>query len=368
MRIIVSQEDLSGALQTVQRSISQRTTLPVLNGILIEGSEGRLRLVATDLELGIERHVPAEVFLSGAVVLPARYLVDLVRKIPSGSINLEVDDSNWTATARWGRSEFILHGFSPDQFPSLPAVSGTGFLHIPPPLMRDMVRQTIFCISQDETRPALTGVLVKVKGESIELVSTDGVRLSVRKAHLSQQLDTYWQAIIPGRSLAELNRALSGEEEEMGMVLGDSQCAFQLRHTVITSRLIDGQFPKYEQVIPQHYPTRARVKRREFHDACERASLLSPSGANPVHIDLGEEGMAVSAFSQEIGRVREEIEASVEGEQLQVTFNARYLLEALRALEGDEIWLESSGPLSPSRLREVDSEEFFHILLPLRPL
>jgi len=368
VRITVLQEDLSPALQTVQRAISPRTTLPVLTGILIEGSDDQLRLVATDLELGIERYVPAEIGLSGAIVLPARYLVDLVRKIPSGAIHLEIEDSSWTATARWGRSEFILHGLSPDQFPQLPAVAGQVALRLSQSLMREMIRQTIFCISQDESRPVLTGVLVHIRPDFIEMVSTDGVRLSVRRARVPLPVDAPWKAIIPGRSLAELNRALSGEEDEVELVLGENQCAFRLPNIRFTSRLIDGQFPKYDEVIPQHYPTRARLKTRDFHDACERAALLSPAGPNPILIDLSDEGLAVSAVSQEVGRVREELDASVEGEQFQVSFNARYLIEALRALEGEEVWLESTGPLSPSRLRAVGDEDFFHILLPLRPL
>lgn len=368
MQITVLQEDFSASLQTVHRAVSPRTTMPALNGILLEGLDNQLRLAATDLELGIECRVPAEISLSGSIVLPARYLVDLVRKIPFGAMHLEVDSSTWTATARWGRSEFILHGLAPDQFPSLPSLTAQEALLFPQPLLREMIRQTTFCISHDESRPVLTGVLVNIQPDFIEMVSTDGVRLSVRRNRLPAPVNAPWKAVIPGRSLSELSRSLSGEEGEVELVLGENQCAFRLPTISFTSRLIDGQFPKYDQVIPQHYPTRVRLKTGDFHDACERAALLSPVGPNPILLDLSSEGVTVSAFSQEVGRVHEELDASVEGENLQVSFNARYLTDALRAMGGEEVWLESTGPLSPSRLRSVGDEDFFHILLPLRPL
>ncbi len=368
MHVVVSQEDLAHGLQIVSRAVASKTTLPVLSGILLEGRGQTLHLAASDLEISIEYQVAANIKTEGAVVLPARYFSELIYRIPAEDVEVEVDTGNCTAQVRWERSEYTIHGLPPDQFPVLPnAETQPPVLAVQKRLFRKMVRQTVFAVGTDETRPMLMGVLFEVEGPALTMVATDGVRLACAQGPLDTEPAGSRKFVVAGRAMGELQRLLSSAREEtITAFCSDNHVAFRFDGILVTTRLLEGQFPDYQLVIPRTFMTVLRVKRAEFQAACERASLISrKDGISPIRISLSPQGTVVTSHVPEVGKVREEIPATVEGEDLEIAFNARYLTEGLRVVDQDEVVLSFTGPRKAASLAPADDESFLYIVLPL---
>ena len=369
MEFRASQPDLSLGLQTAAKAVSSKNTLPILSGILLRADQNnRLKLTATDLELGIECFVPATVESPGAIVLPSKYFAEIIRRLPSGEIRVSVDPQNFTATVRWERSKYIIHGFSPDQFPFLPQPHGEPSYSVRQGVLRDLIRQTSFAVSHDEARPILTGVCLTLTGKQIEMMASDGVRIAYRRGDLAGKVEASEpiRLVIPGRTVNELARLLSPNEEDLASIhLTENQAFFDLGELRVVSRLLDGQYPDVLRLIPQDYPTRARLSTQEFHEACERAALIVRDGSNTIKLGITPERMTITSSTPEVGQVYEELEAIVEGESLEIGLNPKFLSDGLRVLNSEELLFEFTGPKTPSLMKADGNEDFIYLVLPI---
>lgn len=363
MRISIAQEILSATLATVGKAVSSKHTIPILSGILLEAQGDELLLRATDLELTIEERAKCQVHEAGAIVLPARYLIDLTRRIPFGEIEIDVNLQNHTAIFRWQKSQYTIHGFAAEQFPSFPDLAATDWLSLPEPTLRNLFRQTAFAVSHDETRPYLTGVNLTVQNEGLTATATDGVRIAHTRHHQGG-LTGSGQAIVPSRSVNELSRLLSDDEEkQIRVAFGDNQLLFEQGTLRLASRLLEGTFPDVMRLVPQEYSSAAQIEKGAFVEALERASLLTKDGA--VKLSFSEGLLKITSNSPEGGQGYEEIPCQYRGEPLEIGFNSRYLIEGLRSVETPTFAFEFTRSNGPARITPTDEADFFYLVLPL---
>lgn len=366
MKIVCSKENLLSGVQVVQRAVSSKNPLPILSGILIQTHEKGLKLAATDLEIGIECIIPVTVIEAGEVVLPAKYFSEIVRKLPDVKIEIETNQENNSTIIKYAQSEFNINGFSAAEFPMLPQIEGIYNYHVKADLLKNMIRQVIFATSNDENRPIFTGVLFELEEQELKLVTTDTHRLAFRRASLNNSNDQGCQFIIPGKTLNELSRIISSEEENISINFNESQVLFESSNISLVSRLIEGQYPNYRQVIPSGHTSVIRIKTRELQESVERASLLADIGNNVIKIQVEQEKMVINSTAVEIGRVHEEIAIYLEGEVTNISFNARYLMDVLKVVDAEEINIELTGSLSPGIIKPVSNDNYLYLLLPVR--
>lgn len=368
MRFTVSQADLATGLATAGKAVSTRNTLPILSGILVVADGDRLRLTATDLEIGIETPVPAQVDEEGQVVLPARYLTEIVRRVPAGPLQVEVDPRNFTASIRWERSQYTIHGSAADQFPHLPRPEGDPDYRIGQATLRNAIRQTAFAISHDETRPILTGACFDFDPPALQVTATDGVRIAYRRAQVQALAGNPRSArsVLPARTLHELARLLQGDDDAVAaLTLTDNQAFFDLGPVRLVSRLLEGQYPDVMRLIPQQYETVVRLDTQPFHDACERASLIARDGSGAIKLGIDGSRLTITSSAPEVGEVYEEVAASIEGKPLEIGLNPRYLTEGLRALDTEQFLFELTDNRKPTRLKAAEHEDFLYVVLPI---
>ena len=365
MKITISQEALNNALGIVSKAVSTKNTIPVLSGIYMSARGGLLTLRATDMELAIESSAECNVITDGEIVLPARYLTDLIRRIPFGEIELAVDERNFTATVRWGKSQYVIHGFSPSQFPSVPDTEGASTFAISQVLLRDLLRQTTFAAGHDESKPWLTGVLFKLRENRLTGTATDGVRIAHTGTDAENPAGHAFSIIIPSRSLNELSRLLSSDAAATARVsVTSNQVFFDLGKVRVISRLLEGQYPDVMRLVPQSYPTELSVNRTAFLEALERAALIAKDGA--VKISLSANKVTITSNTPEVGQVYEEIPATLKaGEGLDIGFNSKFLVEYLKVIEETEFRFQCSGSRNPARLQAEGETQFVYVVLPL---
>lgn len=366
MKFAAAHADLSQTAQIVQRAVAPRTTLPVLSGILLEGREDKVTMIATDHEISICCSCPANVELPGSAVLPARYLGDILRKIPTGEICCEVDEQNSRAILLWQRSRFVIYGFAPREFPQLPVLDSPKQFTLTQKTLRDLIRKTNFAVSREDIRPVLTGALLEISENRASVYATDSYRIAHAAADGEFDDAAGLSIILPGRALSELQRLISGSEEPVELVVGGNQVRFEFDNVLFTTRVIDGTFPNCQAVIPKEYAATLEAETAEFLNSCDRASLITQDGVPMVILKLGAGRVGISAQAPDVGSVQEEVVAEVGGEELECAFSARYLIEALRTVETERFVLEISGGASPARLRPVGADDAYHIILPIR--
>ncbi len=364
MKIICSQKNLSNAVNIVQKAVSTKTTLPILKGILLEAKNGNLKLVGNDLDIGIENHFKTDVIREGSIVISSKIFTDIVRKLPSADIEIEVDDDN-NVYIRCENSDFKLVGQPAEEFPDLPYVEEYNTYSIDQDLLRNMIRQTIFAASQDETRPILTGSLIEIVNNEISMVAIDGYRLALRKAYIDSSVDN--KAVIPSKTLSEVNRILGNESEgTINISFTDKHILFSLDETKIVSRLLEGEFINYKQIIPRENESKAKVKTKDFLDSIERASLLAKEGKNNlIKLSIKDDIMSISS-NVEIGSVKEDVRIELEGNDLDIGFNSKYLIEALKVIDSEEIDMEFTTSVSPCVIRPSDNDNYTYLVLPVR--
>lgn len=365
MRFTTTKSNLVYAIQTVQRAISPRSPMPVLSGILFHAAADQLTATATDLDLTIECMVPVTVEEPGALVLPARFIGELARRLPDVPIEFKTSSRATTATINYGQSQSSIHGFSPEQFPDIPRAPEKPLLQIGAELLKDALRQVIFASSTDETRPIFTGVLFEVQNDGLTLVATDTHRLAWRKVPLTAEEPI--NVIVPGKTFNELIKiAGGGEENIISVSLAENRIFFAGPGILISSRMIAGSFPPYRQVIPEEFCTVVHAVTRELLEATERASLLINEGVPVVHFNLRQEACILSVHT-ETGWIREELNMQMEGEAMEISFNHRYLSDALRAVNSEKVIINLTGPLSAAVIRCPENEHYLSLLLPARP-
>ena len=367
MKFQAAHADLAQCISTVQRAVAARSTLPVLSGILTKATAEGLVMVATDHEISIRCAAPAKVEREGTVVLPARYLGDILRKIPHGDVSIEADEQSTRTMITWQRSQFIIHGYAAREFPQLPEIDGSRVIALSQQALKDIIRRTNFAVSRDDIRPVLTGALMEVSSGLVDVFATDGYRIAYAEHEGNfSSAGGDLSVILPGRALSELGRLLDDAEEPVSVAVGANQARFDFGGIEFTTRVIDGTFPNCRAVIPKEYRAALQADTSEFLDACDRASLIAREGAQMIMLKLANGRVTVSSQTPEVGSVEEEVTAETTGEPLEIAFSARYLIEALRTLSSERFNLEMSGPASPARLRPTGKEGAYHIILPIR--
>ncbi|MFZ5918102.1 MAG: DNA polymerase III subunit beta [Chloroflexota bacterium] len=371
MKVSCLQENLAKGLSTVGRAVATRSTLPVLSNILLSTDQGRLKLSATDLEIGVNTWVGAQVEEEGSITIPSRLLIDFVNSLPAERIDMELNVRSQELHLRCARYEANIKGIDAQEFPLIPTADENDYqLALEPNLLRQMISQVVLAAATDESRPILTGVLVKFDGPQFTMAAADGFRLSVRHAHLERAVPEPISVVIPARALAELARISSDEELSVSMSItpSRSQVLFRLANTDLVSQLIEGRFPDYEQIIPKRRDTRAIVGTDAFLKACRTANIFARSEANIARLKIGEGHIEVAARSAEMGDNVGEVDAEIEGNPVEIAFNVRFLIDVLSVANAAQVFLETTNSSSPGVIRPVGSEEFIHVIMPMHVL
>jgi len=374
MKVTILQENLARGLGIVSRAVAPRSTLPVLSNVLIATDEGRLRLSATNLEMGITCWIAARIEDEGSTTVPARTLVDLVSTLPGDQVALTLDTTTQTLNVRSGTSTNDIKGIDAQEFPPIPVPDMDGAVHLNVVDFREMIHQVAFAASTDEARPVLMGVLVIVEGDQITMAAADGFRLSVRSATLSEPASMPVNIIVPARALNELARIASDGEETISMVVpkGRGQVVFSVKDAELVSQLIDGTFPDYQQIIPRSYKSRTLVSTASLLKACKQAEIFAREGSNVARLDIkaatGEmdpSEVEISATSEETGKNETIVEATVDGGSVLIAFNVKYLREALEVINTPNVALETSAANAPGVVRPVGEDDFLQVIMPM---
>ncbi len=364
MKFICSRDRLMEAINTVQKAVSARSTMPLLDGILIEAENG-LKLTGYDLETGIEYQIEADIPETGKIVINARMFSEIIRKLPDDIVSIETT-GNYSVQIECGNSHFSIKGMRADDYPKIPVVEEEQHLKVSQHLLRDMIRQTIFAVSTDESRPTLNGCYLVSEGQSIEMVAIDGFRLALRRNEVNEiQPDLHF--IIPGKALNEVSRILAANELPVKISPSQNHILFDMGQIKLVSRLIQGEYMNYRGIIPQTADTTMTINPRILLAAIERASLvIAADDRRPFSLKMTNDETLVVNANTEIGTLREEITVAVTGSLIDIDFNPRYFLDALKVIEDDEIIIIFNGNMGPCVLKPVDSQEFAYLVLPLR--
>lgn len=362
MKIIIPREKLLEALQIVQSVVSTRTSLPILSNVLLRAENGHLSCATTDLDTGIRTQVEATVDKNGATTLPARRLLSIIRELPNTEISIDVDSKN-VATIRAGAVLFKINGLPEEEYPPFARIEGARQVKLPQKDLRDMLRRTAYAMSSDESRYVLNGVLLSLKDNKLTVVATDGRRLALAEQEIEFPKSCEGDVILPSKAVNELLRILR-DDGEVELAIGENQISFSAGPTYLISKLIEGNYPNYRQVIPNETKERLTLEREIFLSAIRRVAILSSEKSNSVKLHLGKNELVVTSNTPEIGEARETIPTQYKGRELTIAFNPEYLSDPLRNLEGDNVFLDLSDELSPGIIR--NNTPFLYVIMPMR--
>ncbi|HNT23152.1 MAG TPA: DNA polymerase III subunit beta [Anaerolineales bacterium] len=373
MKVSVLQENLAHGLSVVSRAVSQRSTLPVLANVLVATDEGRLRLSATNLELGITCWIGAKIEEEGSTTVPARTYTDLISTLPNDKVEMALNVRTQTLNVRCGSSNTDIKCIDAQEFPPMPVPDLAEGVQLNISDLKEMIQQVVFAASNDEARPVLTGVLLIAQGNQITMQAADGFRLSVRKAELSSPVARPIKAIIPARALGELARITSDGDQVVTMVLppGRGQVIFHTKDVELVSQLIEGVYPDLEQVIPHTMQTRTVLSTAAFLKACKQAEIFAREGSHIARVNITPGGdmqpgsVEISGQSEETGFNQTMIDANVEGQTILIAFNVRFLREALDVIKTPNVVLETNIDTTPGVLRPVGEDNFLHVIMPM---
>lgn len=376
MKFTIQRDKLIESVQDVMKAVSSRTTIPILTGIKMVATEDGVTLTGSDSDVSIESFIPneedskeiVEIEQTGSVVLPARFFSEIVKKLPKETIEIEVGNNHLT-TIRSGKAEFNLNGLDAEEYPHLPQISEENVFKMPTDLLKTMIRQTVFAVSTSETRPILTGVNWKLENNELICIATDSHRLALRKAKIQSEVQDIYSVVIPGKSLTELSKILDDTNDLIDITMTENQILFKAKNLLFFSRLLEGNYPDTTRLIPTESKTEIVVNTKEFLEAIDRASLLAREARNNVVklSTLNDNMIEISSNSPEIGKVIEEIQTDeTTGEELKISFSAKYVMDALKALEGTEIKVTFTGAMRPFLIRTPDNESILQLILPVR--
>ncbi|HAR6140555.1 TPA: DNA polymerase III subunit beta [Staphylococcus pseudintermedius] len=361
-------------LNDTLKAISPRATLPILTGIKIDATNEGIVLTGSDSEISIEITIPNQVdgqeiinvVEPGSVVLPGRFFVDIIKKLPGKEVKLSTNEQFQTLITS-AHSEFNLSGLDPDQYPLLPQVSSDDALQLPVKVLKNIIAQTNFAVSTSETRPVLTGVNWLIQQNELLCTATDSHRLAVRKLKLEEEIEDK-NVIIPGKALAELNKIMTDSEDHIDIFFASNQVLFSVGNVNFISRLLEGHYPDTSRLFPENYEIKLGLNNSDFYHAIDRASLLAREGGNNViKLSTGDTQIELSSTSPEIGTVKEEVTANdVEGGNLKISFNSKYMMDALKAIDNEEVEVEFFGTMKPFILKPKDDDTVTQLILPIR--
>ncbi|HXV43990.1 MAG TPA: DNA polymerase III subunit beta [Anaerolineae bacterium] len=375
MQVSCLQENLAKGLSIVGRAVASRSTLPVLSNVMLATDNGQLKLSATNLEIGINCWVGAKVIEEGAITVPARLLGEFINSLPPERIDMKLDESTQTLNLRCARFESNIKGIDAQEFPIVPTASiGDVALRLEPSSLKAMIDQVVFAAATDESRPILTGVLVQFNEDNLTMAAADGFRLSVKAATLKQNFGDMMEVIIPARALMELGRVTGDQEQPVEVIITPArkQILFHLQDIDLVSQLIEGKFPDYNQIIPKGYATRSVMDTGSFLKAVRVSHLFARDSANIVKLEItptGDELMngriTLVATSAELGDNVADVDASIEGNPMEIAFNAKYLIDVLSIIDSPQVVLETSAASSPGVLRPIGDDQFTHVIMPM---
>ncbi|WP_213421982.1 DNA polymerase III subunit beta [Bhargavaea massiliensis] len=376
MKFEIARDRLLDGLSDVTKAVSSKAAIPILTGIKLDVDEEGIYLTGSDSDITIQTFIPAEengeqlirTSQRGSIVLQAKYFNEIVRKLPTNDIEIEVSGHLQTHI-RSGKSEFHLIGSDAEDYPQLPEIDDDRHFAIPADLLKSIIRETVFAVSASESRPVLTGVHWQVQEGELVCVATDSHRLARRKTRLENAPEDDYSVVIPGKSLQELNKILGDSNEPVGITMSNKQVLFRAGHVLFYSRLLEGNYPDTSRLIPSEYKTDIYVNGKTLLQSIDRASLLAREERNNVvrFTADGSNVVEISSNSPEIGKVEEQVEtSSVEGEELKISFSAKYMMDALRAIEGQDIVIRFTGAMRPFILKSAEDDTLLQLILPVR--
>ncbi len=367
MNLTITKEQILAGLQAVQSVVGARTTLPILSNVLIRAEKDRVEFTATDLDVTVSCSVEAKVKKTGATTVPVKRLFGITRELNGSEIEMEVEEKN-ICSVRCGSSFYKINGLSADEFPPMPKFKDDKKVSIPQETVKDMLRKTSFAISSDESRYVLNGIFVSLKDHKMTLVATDGRRLALVDEEVDISEKSSGEFIVPAKAVGELNRLLL-EKGDVEIKYGENQASFALKDdkgfsVLLITKLIEGNYPNYRQVIPSETKERVSLVREEFLQALRRAEIMTSDKANSVKLAFGKNNLAITANSPEVGEARESLAVNYKGKEMAIAFNPRYLIDPLAALTEDEVFFEMIDELSPGMLKI--NGPFLYVVMPMR--
>ncbi|GAB4279997.1 MAG: DNA polymerase III subunit beta [Candidatus Promineifilaceae bacterium] len=373
MKISCLQENLAKGLNIVGRAVSTRSTLPVLANVLLSTDNGRLKLSATNLEIVVTCWVGAKVEEDGAITVPARTLNDLVSTLPPERVDMVLHETTQTLHISCARTEANIKGIDAQEFPLVPEPDKDNRIRVETDVFKQMISQVAFAAAADDTRPTLTGVSTRLEGSTITMAATDGFRLSIRSIHIPGYVETPTHVIVPARALQEVARVASDDNDAIYISLpeGRNQIIFDMDNVIVVSQLIDGSFPDYTPIIPKRHSTRTIVSTADFRKACKTAEIFARESSHTarVRVEPGDElspGHAIiQATSVETGDNVAQIDASVDGDPIEIAFNVKFMADVLSVIDTPQVALETTSAMEPGVLKPVGDNDFMHIIMPM---
>jgi DNA polymerase III subunit beta len=365
MKVTCARDELAEKLQIVGRGVSTRTSVQILAGIMLRASEGQLYLSATDMEISLRVALEAQVEDEGAIVVPGRLLVDIVRLLPAGDVTLEHRSEEGLALLSAGSASYRLHTYGPEDFPRLPEIEEESAFTVERDAFLDTIARVSRSASRDESRPVLTGILVRFGGDKVVMAATDSYRLSVKETALTEGPSQELEAIVPARALGELARiAQAAEASSLQIGVQENQVVFGTDGIWLTARRIDGQFPNYRQLLPESFEAEVYLPREELLDVVRRASLMAQR-KSPLRLRFEEGELTVSAQTPDVGEARESLPISYSGDVIEIGFNAEFLKDGLESVTDDQVRFKLISPLRPGLLHGED-DDFLYLIMPIR--
>lgn len=363
MIFICEKQKLQEGILIVQKAITGKSTMPILEGIYIKTDSNGITLIGSDKDLSIETKVEADVLEQGSIVIDSKIFGEIIRKLPNSEVRIEVIEND-TVQISCEKSIFNVVLMNPEEYPALPDITNEKQISVPQNILKNMIKSTSFSVAQDETRPILQGVLFEIKDKSLNLVALDGYRLAVKSEYLDSEFDI--DVVIPGKTLNEVSKILEDVDNLVNITFTKNQILFNLEHTKIISRLLEGKFVNYASLLPQEHKLLVYVNRQDLQNGIERASLMSKEGnSNLIKLKIEDDVLVITSNSQ-LGKVREEVEINMQGEELEIAFNSRYLLDVLKNMEEEVIRLEMTSSITPCVIKAKDNDSYKYLILPVR--
>ena len=368
MKIVCYKDKILKAINSVVKGVASKTTMPILEGILIQTNDNEIKLTTYDLEIGIEYVMECEVQEQGSTVVNAIMFSEIIRKLPDTEIHISVNDKNLLEIECEG-SLYKLATMNPDEFPELPKIEIENSIEVDQNVLKNMIRKTIFAVSSEESRPIFTGCLFEVESNKLSLVAVDGFRLALRSIYLSKQTNNF-SAVIPGKTLNEVNKIISDSFEPVKIGVAKNQALFEMDNCKVVTRILDGEFLNYKNVIPSNWVTRVKVNKSSLQNSFERVSLISSSSVEKekkypvkVQVDIGK---VVISCTNQTGDAKEELYVATEGKNLEAGFNPKYFLDSLKAIDDEEVYVEFGTSISPCIIKSVENNDYTYMILPIR--
>ena len=368
MKIVCYKENILKAINSVVKGVASKTTMPILEGILIQTNDKEIKLTTYDLEIGIEYVMECEVEEQGSTVVNAIMFSEIIRKLPDTEIHITLNNKNLLEIECEG-SLYKLATMNPEEFPELPKIEVENSIEIDQTLLKNMIRKTIFAVSNEESRPIFTGCLFEIENNKLTVVAVDGFRLALRSIFLNKQSNNF-KAVIPGKTLNEVNKILLDSFEPVKIGVSKNQALFEMDNCKIVTRILDGEFLNYKNVIPSNWETRIKVNKNNIQNSFERISLISSSTVEKekkypvkVNVDIGK--ITISCTNQ-TGDAKEELYVSTEGKNLEAGFNPKYFLDSLKAIDDEEVYIEFGSSISPCLIKSTENNDYTYMILPIR--